>query len=214
MNSKMCLTVLALISSTQVQSQQIVAYQDCGDSSKAISLAKLLIESEGQHRNNLVCNKVLSQVAFEKAKAMAIESRVDHNINHSSPNELLTAAGIELPRLYEIIGNQVEAVSGGKDNAQDAFNYFMTSIDHKEHLMGENEFYLKQNNIGVGHYYDIGAQHMEYWVVYITALRGDNEELMSFPKTKYVFTKQSAEKRKRFKRGDSLPRAGKYKPNK
>lgn len=218
MNRVTLLIACILASSAQVQSHPnentVENYQDCGGNPKAIILAKLLIESNGQQRKNLVCNKVLSQVAFEKAKAMAKESMVDHNINHSSPNQLLTAAGVELPTSYEIIGNQVEAVSGGKESPQEAFEYFMSSTNHKEHLMGENDFYLEQNQIGVAHYYDIGTRHMEYWVVYITSFRGENEKVFKPHKLKFVFAKKPEEKRKRFKRGDTVTRAGTFKHRK
>ncbi len=186
------------------QQSELNKYVNCGEDRQSMVLAKWLIESDGQQRQELTCNKTLSLVALDKAKAMAKDGRVAHNINNTTPNQLLRMAGISLPKIYEITGNQVEAVSGGKKTAIETFDYFMTSPDHKAHLMGENSFYLKQNTIGVGHYYDVNTSHMDYWVVYITALNDKNEKTNTFNVNFVVETNKEKKKPKQnFKKGNS-----------
>ncbi len=202
-NNRAPLLLFLLCATTLIaQRGELIKYENCGEDSKSILLAKLLIESEQQQRQNLTCNKILSEVALHKAKSMATENRVAHNINNTTPNQLLRRAGIPLPVIYEVIGNQVEGVSGGKKTAQETFDYFMTSPDHKTHLMGENSFYLKQNTIGVGHYFDINTPHMDYWVVYITSLKQEHEKENNF-KVTFILEKEKKNKKQRFKKGSS-----------
>lgn len=155
------------------------AYQSCGLDRKSQKLAQLVVEAKGQLRKTLVCNQALAEAANKKAKQMAESGKVAHYINHISPNELLNNAGIELPFNYDKIGNQVEAVSGGMRTSKKAFQHFLTSETHKSHLLGEEEFYLSQNHIGVGHYRDKNKNHVDYWVVFITELRSDGDKPQS-----------------------------------
>lgn len=164
-----------------------VDYTNCGEDKNSKALAKLIVESKNQQRKELFCNKKLALAAKEKAKAMAEANRIDHNINHITPNEWLRNFGIQLSATYQVLGNQVEAVSGGEESAVDTFNYFMTSPPHKAHLLGEKNFYLKQNQIGVGFYYDESKKHEFYWVVYITSLANKGEKAINMAKVKYEY---------------------------
>lgn len=152
-------------------------YSDCGINEKAMQLAQMLIESKNQQRTNLICNSKLAAAASQKAQIMAQSEKVLHNLDNITPNELLKKYGIVLPLHYAKIGNQVESVLGGMQTAQETYSLFMTSEDHKKHLLGENGFYQKQTQVGVGYYFDRKKKHMDYWVVYITALKNDTEEI-------------------------------------
>lgn len=173
----------------------------CGVNKQAVELANLIINSENQKRKVLTCNSKLAQAAFEKAKAMSQADKITHNIENKTPNEHLKSFGVELPQHYEILGNQVEAVSGGIKTAKDSFNFFMSSEDHKEHLLGENDFYFQQRHIGVGFFQDLKKAHEYYWVVYITSLMGDVEQVVKPVKFKLIIEKP---KKPRFKRGDTV----------
>lgn len=162
--------VFSLISSAENE------YKDCGLNEKSRQLAQLIMSYTGQQRNELMCNNELAKAAEKKARLMAEADKISHYIDNTSPNELLSAEGIELPHNYAILGNQVEAVQGGADSSKEAFENFLTSYYHKQHLLGENDFYAKQNQIGVGYYYDSSKKHEDYWVVYITSLRQENEK--------------------------------------
>lgn len=178
--------------------------ENCGTNKQSVELAKLIMTSNNQLRSKLECSSKLSVAANLKALAMASKNKVSHNIENISPNQHLKNNGIALPFKYPVIGNQVEAISGGKKTAPSTFDYFMTSEDHKAHLLGENSFYQEQNQIGVGFFYDKNSKHGYYWVVYITSLREDGEKIEVFPKTKYVFAKKTKKNKEKFKRGDTL----------
>jgi uncharacterized protein YkwD len=152
--------------------------EECGLHPKAQEFAKLLMNSSIQKHPNLTCNKRLAEAAAHKAKLMAENKRVDHFLDYQSPNQLLRSYGLVLPRIYELIGNQVEAISGGKKTAKSAFEYFLTSPPHKAHILGEGEFYKTQSEMAVGYYYDYQTPHEHYWVVYVTGL--DDDKITDF----------------------------------
>ncbi|MCF6319238.1 MAG: CAP domain-containing protein [Proteobacteria bacterium] len=180
-------------------------YVDCGESKQAIDLAKMIKESQGQMRGHLTCNKALSTIAALKARKMAKYSRVDHNIENTTPNELLSENGFFLPASYSILGNQVEAVSGGKKSPAEMFSYFMTSPNHKAHLLGENSFFKTQHQIGVGYYSDINSDHVDYWVVYIASLKEPSENNNNLKNTFVAhMEKENKPAKQRFKKGDTL----------
>jgi hypothetical protein len=89
---------------------------------------------------------------------------------NKSPNEILRFFKIALPSTYAILGNQVEAVSGGYSSAQVTLDYFLSSEDHKNLLLGIGELFNEQDQIGVGYYNDRSKKHEDYWVVYTTAI--------------------------------------------
>ena len=198
---KRYLPIYLLLAALNVQSKEISSnskqYGDCGLNNKSKQLAQLVIEADSQQRITLTCNKQLAQAAYQKAKEMAEAQKVSHYINYISPNELLAKAGIELPFSYNKVGNQVEAVSGGMRTSQESFDYFMTSENHKMHLLGENDFYKKQDKIGVGHYVDKSKKHVDYWVVYITSLREQGDTFNSVLRFKPTVFKPKVQKRKK-----------------
>ena len=173
-----CFTIAFVIFPTTLLSQEINTNNEvnCGFNKQARNLAKIIINSENQQRKQLLCNEMLAKLADKKAKQMAEVDRIRHDIYHVSPNQFLRTQGFALPALYEIVGNQVEAVSGGMETAQETFDYFMTSIEHKKHLLGENDFYMAQNQIGVGFYEDVSKKYEQYWVVYITKKQGGDDK--------------------------------------
>jgi uncharacterized protein YkwD len=172
-------------------------YSNCGLNEKAIQLAQMLVESTNQRRVNLTCNSKLAVAASQKAQVMAQKEKVLHNLNNTSPNELLKNNGVVLPLYYAKIGNQVESVLGGMQTAAESYQLFMTSEIHKKHLLGENDFYQRQTQIGVGYYFDKKTKHMDYWVVYITALKNDLEEYRVGMNIKPDILKFKVEKKKK-----------------
>ncbi len=149
-------------------------YSDCGLNQQSIKLAQLIIESENQQRKVLYCDKTLSQAAFDKAKLMAKADSVSHNIEHTTPNQFLRSYGVKLPNEYPLFDNQVEAIMGAVSTAEDSFKVFMTSPDHKSHLLGETDFVVEQDQIGVGFFKDSDTTHVYYWVIYITSIDSDD----------------------------------------
>lgn len=164
--------LLALIMSQRTESQETLSrnFSDCGLNQQSIQLAQMIIGSNKQQRKALYCNKKLSQAALEKAKLMAKSNRISHRIEYITPNQFLRSRGIQLPDKYPLLDNQVEAIMGAVATAQESFEVFMTSPDHKAHLLGEYDFVLEQDQIGVGYYKDSSTTHVYYWVIYITSV--------------------------------------------
>lgn len=142
---------------------------DCGNNKQAQLLAQLIINDKEQQRTNLRCNRILTEVAQSKAKKMSEIGLVVHNLG-GSPNSLLYEAGYKLPKYYgnDFNSNQVEAIAGGYSDAGEVWDGFKRSKGHRTHLLGELEFYIEQDEIGVGFIKEWQSPHVEYWVVYLT----------------------------------------------
>lgn len=161
---------------TLAQESKSEGFSDCGLNQQAKDLAQLIIESDLQKRDKLLCNKELAKIALIKAKLMAKADDINHRVDYTTPNQLLRQNGINLPERYPLFDNQVEAIMGGVATAKESFKIFMTSPDHKSHLLGEYEFVNKQDQIGVGYYKDSDTTHVYYWVIYITRIIQTDEE--------------------------------------
>ncbi|MGM0905238.1 MAG: CAP domain-containing protein [Pseudomonadota bacterium] len=142
---------------------------DCGNNEKARFLVKLIKADKEQKRSDIRCNRILTAAAEAKARRMAEFGLVIHNLG-GSPNSRLKEAGYELPNHYghKFDSNQVEAIAGGYANANEVWEAFKESKGHRTHLLGEHEFYIKQDEIGVGFVKEWKSPHVEYWVVYLT----------------------------------------------
>lgn len=162
-----------------------VSAEPCGNHEEARKLAKLIMEDDFQNRNEIRCNQILSDVAAQKAKDMAEFGMVTHNLK-GSPNGRLEEAGFKLPHYYgrNFNSNQVEAIAGGYTDAEDVWDAFKKSTGHRMHLLGEHEFYVEQDEIGIGFYREWETPHVEYWVVFLT--KGASKNQSKIPKYKSI----------------------------
>ena len=146
-----------------------VEFNDCGNNKQAQLLVKLISTDKEQKRANIRCNILLTRTAEAKAKKMAEFGLVAHNLG-GSPNSQLEKIGYKLPLHYggEFNSNQVEAIAGGYSDASSVWDAFKRSEGHRTHLLGEHEFYLEQDEIGVALVKKWESPHVEYWVVYLT----------------------------------------------
>ena len=141
-------------------------YRDCGLDPKAQQLAARIIKDAEQNRSAIVCNPLLSKIALDKAKEMAELGRVDH-IGRMGANKRLIEAGYPLSKIYpRMFENNVEAIAAGYGKPLKMWEQFKNSSGHRTHLLAEHEFYLLQNEIGVGYFRDVKTAHVDYWVVY------------------------------------------------
>jgi len=146
---------------------------DCGFNAKARELAALVINDPQQRRSRLACNAQLAAIADVKAREMAELGRVQH-VGRSAANRRLIEAGYPLSSIYpRLLENNVEAIAGGIPTAEGVWEAFRQSDAHRAHLLGEHEFYLLQDEIGVGFHEDPRSSHVEYWVVYVAHRGGD-----------------------------------------
>lgn len=145
-------------------------YEDCGFNKKSRALAKLVREDPDQLRNNLSCSSVLSKIAQKKAEEMAEAGKVTHYGTWGSPNERLIKEGYRLDIPEDAMGsNYVEAVQGGEGIPVTVLDRFKNSYQHRVHLFGEHDFFLAQDQMGVGYAYNWESPHVDYWVVYIAS---------------------------------------------
>jgi len=148
----------------------------CGNSEQAQKLAQLIVNDKNQARTHIHCNPTLVAIAEQKAKYMAEEGLVSHFLG-GSPNSRLRDAGLSLPSYYgDAMSNQVEALAGGYQTAKKVWHALKSSFSHKQHLLGEIPFYAEQNEIGIAFIKDYKTPHVEYWVIYITKLSGDEQQ--------------------------------------
>ncbi len=141
----------------------------CGNNDHAHKLAQLIQANNNQQRKELACNPKLNEIALIKANLMLQKQNVWHNVGNMSPNQLLRHHGFKLPKTYPFFGNQVEAIAGGKDSPETLFKDFVNSTPHRMLLLGENEFFKNQNQMGVAYIKDLSTDHQHYWVVIIAA---------------------------------------------
>ena len=141
----------------------------CGNNQQARALVELIKNDPHQKRSEIRCNQILTNAAIAKAKLMVEYGLVTHNLE-GSPNKRLREVNYQLPEHYGsgFDSNQVEAIAGGYSDAEDVWDAFKQSYSHRMHLLGEHEFYIEQDEIGVAFLYDWDTPHVEYWVVYLT----------------------------------------------
>lgn len=150
-------------------------FEDCGLNGQARALAALIVTDPMQRRKHIACDPLLARIADAKAREMAELGSVDH-IGRSAANRRLVEAGYPLSRIYpRLLENNVEAIAGGISGPGEAWKAFKQSATHRSHLLGEHEFYLLQDEIGVGFIEDASTPHVEYWVVYIAHRGGDGD---------------------------------------
>jgi uncharacterized protein YkwD len=157
--------LLLLISFSAISQDKAQPHPNaCGLNDKSRALAKLIINDPKQNRVKLQCNYLLSKIADEKAKEMSIKGRVRHNAS----NMRLVNAGYPLSKIYpRYLQNNVEAIAGGISKPEKMWQDFKDSADHRMHLLAEHEFYMLQNEIGVGYFKNLKSPHVDYWVVYV-----------------------------------------------
>ena len=139
----------------------------CGNHELAQKLAELIIAEPKQNRQNLKCDEQLVRIAHLKAQQLAEAQVVSHDVNHTTPNQLLRKNQFALPKEYSLFGNQVESLAGGNDVPQEILTDFMGSHLHRPHVLGEGDFFAAQNKIGVAYVRDPWTLHVDYWVVLI-----------------------------------------------
>lgn len=143
-------------------------YKQCGANEPARELAQRVVEDQDQLRSELHCHSLLTKIAQAKAEEMANSGKVTHYGEGGTPDQRLISAGYNLYLPVGAAGlNHVEAVLGGYSRPSVVLDKFKNSYHHRVHLFGEHDFFLQQDNIGVGYAYNWNSPHVDYWVIYI-----------------------------------------------
>ncbi|MCB1583297.1 MAG: hypothetical protein R3E90_15840 [Marinicella sp.] len=139
----------------------------CGNNEQAEALIQQIRLHKHQQRTTLECNIKLNEIALIKANLILQSKDIWHDAGHMTPNQLLRHHGFKLPRTYPYFGNQVEALAGGEETVEEVFTDFLESEPHKKLLLGEDEFFKSQDQIGAAFIKDLSSEHEYYWVVII-----------------------------------------------
>lgn len=114
-------------------------------------LYELIRNSSFQKRLNMSRSFMLDQAARKKAFDMAENNYFAHTApDGKTANENVREMGYVLPDFYPVKGNNIESLSIGGNHPEDTLNGWLNSPKHRPHVFGENEFYLKQQCIGIG----------------------------------------------------------------
>lgn len=131
----------------------------------------LMATAEYQGRDVIHCNPILARVARARAADMAARAYFGHtDPDGHGPNFMVSAAGFELPGWYDHRNeaNNLESIGGGYVAPDKVWAAWMSSPNHRVHILGTNSFYADQHEVGVGYVNDPNSPFGTYWVV-ITA---------------------------------------------
>lgn len=116
-------------------------------------LFQLIRDSQHQQRNAEVMQRHLLLDIAANRKAQDLAQR-DY-FAHTSPdgitaNQNVAKVGYSLPDYYFKVSNCVESLSIGGSTLQQVADGWYKSDKHRPHVYAEDDFYRKQNCIGVG----------------------------------------------------------------
>lgn len=140
---------------------------NCGTNTQERSLAALAKSHPSQERPAMNCHAILSQVAHERALDMGRNEYFSHiNLDGYGPNYLVAQAGYNLPSWWpdSPTENYIESIAAGYTSAEEAWNAWLNSKNHRVHVLGENDFWAEQTNYGMGYAYVEGSPYGHYWV--------------------------------------------------
>lgn len=143
----------------------------CNPNPEEKAIADLATGHPEQERETMSCHPILAQVARERAVDMATRDYFDHeNPDGLGPNRLVEQAGYQLPDWYDQAAdaNNIESIAAGYTTPDDAWNGWLDSPGHRNHVLGESDFFADQTNYGVGYAFSAGSTYKHYWV-FITA---------------------------------------------
>ena len=120
----------------------------------------------------MICSKILSRVAYEKALDMGTRNYFGHtNPDGFGPNFLVEQAGYDLPSWYSqgATANNIESIAAGYTTPAAAWaGWKVSPTGHPDHVLGLNSFWRDQIYYGIGYAYVPGSRYGHYWV-FITA---------------------------------------------
>ncbi|MFC1591472.1 CAP domain-containing protein [Thermodesulfobacteriota bacterium] len=143
------------------------AAASCDPNAEEQDIADLAGRHPGQGRSTMTCNAILAQVARKRAQDMGERDYFSHtNPDGYGPNYLVTQAGYVLPDFYSTArdANNIESIASGYEQADDAWDAWLGSPLHRQHVLGEASFYADQIEYGIGYAYVPGSTYKHYWV--------------------------------------------------
>jgi len=131
-------------------------------------IASLMWNTSAQGRPYLSCDPILTQVARARAYDMASRGYFGHvNPDGIGPNYLVEQAGYRLPDWWgdHPSANYIESIAAGYRTTQEAWDAWMVSPRHLEHVLAYTPFFREQVMYGIGVVEVPGSQYERYYVV-------------------------------------------------
>lgn len=121
-------------------------------------LLDLIISHPQQKRRHMIVHPILMRVAQFRAYDQAMRQYTGHtDPDGLGPNFHVRSAGYRLPDYYgkDQDDNNVESLQHNATGDIDLdVRLWLESEGHRQHILGLNDFYAAQHNIGVGFFYD------------------------------------------------------------
>lgn len=139
----------------------------CDLSAQEVQLLSLAESHPQQRRLTLTCSPTLAAVARARALDMGRRDYFSHvNPDGLGPNYLVRQAGYDLPAWWpsDPRANNIESIGGGYATAQKAWQAWLNSSMHEKHVLGLDDFWARQTNIGIGYAYVEDSEFKHYWV--------------------------------------------------
>lgn len=119
-----------------------------------------------RYRNLIYQSDILQLSTNYRSQDMINKNYVAHfSPTGESPNEVVIRYGCNSG--LDPKGNTIESIVAGTGDPFVAFNALMNSSHHKEHLMGENDFFVTFYGIGVSLCISKESKYRFYWTIHI-----------------------------------------------
>lgn len=138
-----------------------------GGSATERRMAALVRGHSSQKRTQLIWDARLANAARRRALDMGKRGYFSHvDPDGNGPNWYATQAGYRLPIKWNAFkeANQVESILAGHSTAKGAFDRWMKSKKHANHLLALNSFYQDQTHFGIAHVEVPNSPWRDYWV--------------------------------------------------
>ena len=124
-------------------------------------------------RGPLAVNSALLDSADVKAIDLITNDYFDHvSPSGVHPNRLARDAGYPLPDVWSDDANFIESLSAGPETAAESLNLLiidegLPDVPHRAHLLGTNDFFARNREIGVGFANEPTTTFEDYWVLHL-----------------------------------------------
>jgi len=132
-----------------------------------MALFRKISINAGQQRKSMKLDPILCLVARQRGADMARR----HYFSHTTPdgkgaNFLIGQAGYLLPSYYDLSrsGNNIESIGMNPGTPKQMVSLWLNSSAHRDHVLGELDFFRQQTSVGVGVFRSPEAPHFKYYV--------------------------------------------------
>ncbi len=148
---------------------------NCYQNETAQALGQLMQTDPNQERRALQCSPRLAAAAQARSANMARNNYVGHmDPKGRSPHYYIRQANYPLPPSYENDENYVESLAAGYTNAENAWAGLLASPHHRQHVLGEVDFFRQQSCFGTGYVQD-DDHLLSYYVILSAPCPNDQE---------------------------------------